>query len=74
MKSQHDKATHLLVDATLGLVAMSATGGLATLAGGAALMGAASDAKRKIFDTDPAWVEVEKQAVIFNCPIPPDPR
>jgi hypothetical protein len=74
MKRQHDKGTPLLVDATLGLVAMSATGGLATVAAWAAPKGAASDAKRKIFDIDPALVEVEKRAVIFNCPIPPDPR
>ena len=73
MKSQQDKATRLLVDATLGLVAISATGGLAMVAGGAALKGAASDAKREIFDTDQAWVKVEKQAVMCNCPIPPDP-
>src|ERR1700722_9332985 len=73
INSQNVRATHLLVDATLGVVALTATGGLATVAGGAAAKGAASDAKREIFDTDPAWVEVEKQAVIFNCPIPSDP-
>jgi len=73
MKTQHDKATHLLVDTTLGVVAMTSTGGLAAVAGTAALKGATTDAKINIFDTDPAWVEVEKQAVTFNCPIPPDP-